>query len=232
MSERILITKIVRTGATTADLVGQRHQYADLHLFDLASLADVGIKFEDLVIGAEMPVRFWAHYELSAKLNKAGNPYRDVVMLESIDHPATATSTDTTPLLAELRAIRALLEVLASAATGDQLPLSLLEHLPNLVKAPAQPTGNGAAAEATQPAAPTPNNELDTVSPPAPEDLNAHFPRYADGSPLGQTDAETDAYELFRALNPDQLPANVDALRAWIRARTKVARDARATKAN
>ena len=115
MAERMLITKLVRTEPTRADLYAKGHQWPDLKLFDLSDLLDVGIEPAGLEIGEEVPCRFWAIYELSDKLNKAGNPYKDVIALERVDGPATATSTDTSALLEELRAIRALLERVVQA---------------------------------------------------------------------------------------------------------------------
>ena len=119
MAERMLITKLVRTGRARADLYAKGHQWPDLKLFDLADLLDVGIAPGDLEMGQEVPCRFWAIYELSDKLNKAGNPYKDVIALEPMDGLATSTSTDTSALLEELRAIRALLETIA-LAQGSQ----------------------------------------------------------------------------------------------------------------
>lgn len=126
--ERLLVTKLVRTDNTRADLYGKGHQYKDLTLFDLGELAAVGIDPAGLAIGQEVPCRFWAVYTLSDKLNKSGNPYRDVLALERIDTPATATSVDTGAILAELRAVRALLAVLAQAQ-GLEIPeLGSLAH--------------------------------------------------------------------------------------------------------
>lgn len=121
MAERLLITKLVRTEQTRADLYAKGHQWPDLKLFDLADLLDVGIAPSDLETGQEVPCRFWAIYELSDKLNKAGNPYKDVIALEPMDGPATSTSTDTSALLGELRAIRALLETIV-LTQGLQAP--------------------------------------------------------------------------------------------------------------
>ena len=122
MTERMLITKLVRQG-DRADLYAKGHQYRDLVLFDLSDLADVGIDYANLETGAEVPCRFWATYELSDKLNKAGNPYKDVIALERIDTPATTTSTDNSALLAELRQIRKLLHTIA-CTMGLQEPAS------------------------------------------------------------------------------------------------------------
>jgi hypothetical protein len=115
MAERMLITKLVRTEQTRADLYARGHQWPDLKLFDLSDLIEVGLDPNALPIGQEVPCRFWAIYELSDKLNKAGNPYKDVIALERMDGPATTTSTDTSALLVELRAIRNLLETIAQA---------------------------------------------------------------------------------------------------------------------
>jgi hypothetical protein len=121
MAERMLITKLVRTDQTRADLYARGHQWPDLKLFDLSDLIEVGLDANALPIGQEVPCRFWAIYELSDKLNKAGNPYKDVIALERMDGPATTTSTDTSALLVELRAIRELLEAIARAQ-GLQAP--------------------------------------------------------------------------------------------------------------
>lgn len=121
MAERMLITKLVRVDQTRADLYGKGHKWPDLKLFDLGELAAVGLDPAALPIGQETPARFWALYELSDKVNQAGNPYKDILSLEPMDGPATVTSTDNTDILAELRAIRALLEVLANAQ-GLEVP--------------------------------------------------------------------------------------------------------------
>ena len=115
MSERMLITKLVRKG-DRADLYAKGHQYKDLTLFTLSDLVDVGIDYETLQEGVETPCRFWAYYELSDKLNQNNNPYKDIVMLEPVDNPATTTSTDTTAIVTELRAIRTLLEILVDGS--------------------------------------------------------------------------------------------------------------------
>ena len=132
MAERILITKLVRTEQTRADLYARGHQWPDLKLFDLSDLIEVGFAPNSLPIGQEVPCRFWAIYELSDKLNKVGNPYKDVIALERMDGPATTTSTDTSALLIELRAIRELLEMLAQSqglpAPGAFVPAGSAEE--------------------------------------------------------------------------------------------------------
>jgi hypothetical protein len=122
----MLVTKLVRTEPNRAELYAKGHKWPDLRLFDLADLLDVGIRPEELQLHAETPCRFWAHYELSEKLNAAGNPYKDVIALEPVDKPATTTSTDTSPILAELRAIRALLQTVAEAL---DVPLDATDDL-------------------------------------------------------------------------------------------------------
>jgi hypothetical protein len=124
MAERILIVKIKRTSATRAELYAARHQYADLQLFDLTELAQVGIDPTSLVIGEETPARFWAIYQLSEKLNKSGRPYKDVVALEAMSAPATTTSTAVgdPEVLRELRAIRALLGALLEGQGNVSAP--------------------------------------------------------------------------------------------------------------
>jgi hypothetical protein len=82
---RMLVTKIKRTDQTRADLYGRGHKYPDLKLFELADLATVGIDPDDLPVGQEEPCRFFAVYTLSEKLNKAGNPYRDIQRLEKAE---------------------------------------------------------------------------------------------------------------------------------------------------
>jgi hypothetical protein len=97
-----------------------RLQFPVLTLFDLSMLETIGIDPNDL--GNE-PVykRCWAFYVESDKTNAQGNAYKDVQYLESLDTPATTTSTDTSALLAELRAIRGLLQVIA-ASEGLDVP--------------------------------------------------------------------------------------------------------------
>jgi hypothetical protein len=82
---RMLVTKIVRTDQTRADLYGRRHKYPDLKLFDLADLAAVGIDPASLAVGQEAPCRFFAVYTLSEKLNQVGNPYKDIQRLEKAE---------------------------------------------------------------------------------------------------------------------------------------------------
>lgn len=163
MAERMLITKLVRTG-DRADLYGRGHQWKDLTLFDLSDLVDVGVDYANLEEGKDYPARFWALYELSEKMNQSGNPYKDVIALEPIDKPATSTSTDTSPLLEELRQIRQLLRLVA-----DRL------HVPDVDL----DTGE---------LDPEPEAE------PEPEPLRATDLTYADGSAISDNAAELSAF--------------------------------------
>ena len=123
MAERMMIARVKKTSATQAELYQARHKYPDLKLFDLAELLAVGLDPATLPLGEEVPARFWAVYELSAKLNKEGNPYKDIIALERGEAPATVTSAAVSDpaILAELRAIRGLLTVIAQAQ-GLQVP--------------------------------------------------------------------------------------------------------------
>lgn len=122
MAERLLVTKVRRTTQTQADLLGKGHKYADLRLFDLEELVTVGLDPATLPVGEERPARFWAIYEVSDKLNKAGHPYKDVIALEPVTGPAAPSAAVGDPeLLAELRAIRGLLETLV-AGQGLAVP--------------------------------------------------------------------------------------------------------------
>jgi len=120
----MLIVKIKRTEATRADLFGKGHKYRDMVLFDLGELLEVGLDPENLPIGVEKPCRFFAHYELSDKLNEAGNPYRDIVMLEPIENgngttaPPPMNDAMLAAILAELQKQTALLKVLVGTVAG------------------------------------------------------------------------------------------------------------------
>ena len=78
---RMLITKLKRDG-TAADLYGRGHKYVDLKLFDLTDLGTVGVDFNALPEGQEVPCRFFAVWANSEKMNTAGNPYKDILWLE------------------------------------------------------------------------------------------------------------------------------------------------------
>ncbi|MBN2129046.1 MAG: hypothetical protein JW741_06090 [Sedimentisphaerales bacterium] len=91
--QRMIIAKVVRSdtknGKPVAELYGDnmRFEYPELQLFDLSQLLLVGIDPNTLQDGVEHWCRFYAWYVQSDKLNKNGNPYKDVVRLESIALP-------------------------------------------------------------------------------------------------------------------------------------------------
>jgi hypothetical protein len=166
-----------------------------LRPFVLADLLDVGIQPEDLQLHAETPCRFWAHYELSEKLNAAGNPYKDVIALEPVDKPATTTSTDTSPILAELRAIRALLQTVAEAL---DVPLPHEEEPePSELdgEAPSRTAGSATSRSSAGPEAPA---------------------RYGNGEPLSDNPHELKAYQ-DHVRRTGNLPRDVDDLREWVK---------------
>ncbi|NIV31897.1 MAG: hypothetical protein GWN58_21150 [Anaerolineae bacterium] len=110
-----------KSGKVKADLysTNKRLEYPALTLFDLSLLETVGIDPNKL--GLE-PVhkRFWAFYtENQEKLTSRGNPYRDVSYFELIDNGNT--SPDTGAIMAELRELRVLLELIA-VRLGADLP--------------------------------------------------------------------------------------------------------------
>jgi hypothetical protein len=97
-----------------------RLQFPVLRLFDLSALEVLGI--DPNTLGADRVYRrFWAYYTESEKTTAQGTAYRDVEYLEALDAPASTTSVDTSGLLRELAAIRALLQVMAQAQ-GLPLP--------------------------------------------------------------------------------------------------------------
>jgi hypothetical protein len=81
--ERWLITKVKRDAQGRADLYRRGDRYPRTKLFDLGLLIPVGIELDDLPEGVETPTYFYAVVEQSDKLNQAGNPYYDVVRVES-----------------------------------------------------------------------------------------------------------------------------------------------------
>lgn len=132
--QRILIGSVeldkTRGGKSVANLYSTdtRLQFPALRLFDLSALEMVGLDPNEM--GAErVHRRFWAYYTQSEKANAQGNAYKDVEYLEPLDHLATTTSTDTSAIVAELRAIRALLEALVTVQTAQADPFCIPEPL-------------------------------------------------------------------------------------------------------
>lgn len=224
MAERMLIARLKRTSPTQGELYQAKHKYADLKCFDLGMLADAGVDVETLQIGVEIPVRFWAVWEYSERLNKAGNPYKDLLIVEPMHAPATVTSTaiGDPEVLGELRAIRALLQAMADAQGLQMVTAAAEEHeepepepdtvrvqtcpetdiCPPILEAPeasGEPGGNGGD----------------------PGELDAAFPRFGDGSPVPET-----AIGYYTAFWQDRArtPADVDELRTWANAQKGAAK--------
>ena len=113
--DRKLIGSLELTKTTTGKPVvnlydsDTRLQYPVLRLFDVSALLTVGVDPAGLQPGERHHARFFAYYTESQNTNRHGSPYLDVTHLEPIDTPATAASVDTSQLLGELRAIKALL---------------------------------------------------------------------------------------------------------------------------
>lgn len=128
---KMLITKIVRKGSTV-ELYAKGHRYRDTILFDASELSTVGIDYQNLADGTEVPTRFWCTYELSSKLNADGNPYKDVVALEP-DNPTKNNHANGQ----ELAAIKALLLTLT-----DQIAEIHRYTVPPRTSQPAAPTYN------------------------------------------------------------------------------------------
>jgi len=150
--ERLLIGSLELTTTTTGLNVAAlyssdtRLKYPVATLFDLSALTDVNIDPNTLTPDQRHHARFYAYYEYSERTNSAGNRYRDITHLEPIAAPATAASTDTTAILAELRAMRAAIDTLAKQmqSVTDLLCLA----------APPPPTTPTPIATATAPASP------------------------------------------------------------------------------
>lgn len=120
MTERIRINKIQLAQTVSGKHVAHLHapgaqyaKYPALYLFDIGLLTSVGVDPNSLS-DEPVHVNVWANYELSEKLNARGNPYKNVVSLEAIDAPATTTSVDTSAILGELRAIKTILQHIAT----------------------------------------------------------------------------------------------------------------------
>lgn len=128
MTERVRITRAraakARSGKDVVELFSHdtRLEYPALYLFDFSLLPNVGIQPDELTADP-VHCNFWGLYVLSNKLNTHGNPYKNVIALEPIDAPATSTSTDTSAIVAELRAIKALLlQMVTEQAPGLATP--------------------------------------------------------------------------------------------------------------
>ena len=160
---KMLITSITRTAEGRIDMTGRGHQYRDLILFDAVYLQDVGIDPTTLPVGVPTPCAFWAIYTISEKLNKAGNPYRDVKYLEPYTNGATAEekqaardidppvdSSETNKLLAEIRDLLLALLATVTPHTPFEEPTA---------EAPAQPAPKPELVYALSQTKPTPGAE-------------------------------------------------------------------------
>ena len=122
--DRMLIARVelsaTQNGHPSAELYSadSRLKFPSLVLFNPALLEDVGIDPAALAAG---PVhkRFWAHYELSDKLNQAGNPYKDVLELTPYGSPVPQPVPEFADLLQAVRDLRPLLVALVRALAPD-----------------------------------------------------------------------------------------------------------------
>ena len=178
-------------------------QFPELRLFDLSALVAVGIDPNNLVQGERIHRRFWAYYTVSDKTNSRGNPYKDVAHLEALEQPATATSTDTTALLRELRSMNALLYAIADKVGAIAAP----NNDPDAIEDPVQ----RAIVEAT--AGEKPAETADTILDPTRPHRERY--RYANGLACTANEHERQAFEAYVQAE-NARPADVDALRAWV----------------
>jgi hypothetical protein len=157
-----------------------RLQFEVLRLFDLSALLAVGIDPNGLKAGQRVHARFWAHYTEPGKLNKDGNPYRDVQYLEPVDQASAGqapAAVDLGEVLGELRAIRALLGLVVEGMTlfGMDLPAAPPRTTDEALPAPGHTCAvtqaqrrDGAALQA--PPEPDPEPEPPAAEEPGPAD--------------------------------------------------------------
>jgi hypothetical protein len=175
MSEnRYLITRIKKrntlAGKPIVDLYAggkdSRLRFPVLTLFDLSELAVVGIDPNDLD-GQEVACRFWAYYTVGTKLNKDGNPYRDIDHLEAISAPTSGESANVEALYDELYAVKEELNALRAELAA--VYTLLVERLAPGESPVAQPAVTETALASAKPVAETPQPETPvTDTPPAP----------------------------------------------------------------
>jgi hypothetical protein len=196
--ERLLIGKVeigkTKAGRPVAHLYSTdtRLQFPVLTLFDLSALTTIGL--DPAAIGPDGEIRrFWAYYTESEKTTSRGNPYRDIQYLEPVNQPATATSVDTSALLAELREIKGMLRAVlpseASPAVDDLCP-----------KCDSRPC----VCELL-------GTVVDAITGELPTDQAL---TYGDGSQVGDNHAEQQAYIAYFAATRTA-PESLAALRAW-----------------
>jgi len=173
---RMLVTKIILTRDGNVELFERGHRFRDTLLFDPSDLMDVGIDPNTLSEGEERSVRFWAYYTLSDKLNKEGNPYKDVSYLERVDAPPVQNGTaDEDPAVLEL-----LRGILVQARLGNEQLAGMHQLLERAFFAgsipsfPAAPPFDGDADE--------PPPELESQQPAAGEQPQAKEPAGGNGN--------------------------------------------------
>jgi len=150
--ERMLVVKVRRADQTRIELFTRHHKWPDLRC-DVADLAGVLTDPAGLPVGEERAAAFWAIWDYSERVNTKGNRYKDLIAVEPISGPATATS----------------------AAVGDPEVVGLLRRIADVLSALATVQGVAMpAGEADQVSAEA--GELES------EALDAAFPRFGDGS--------------------------------------------------
>lgn len=147
---RLVITRIQRGETEDGKAViemfedNPRFKYPSLRLFDLSQLLLVGIDPNAMRKGDERIVRFHAYYTLSERLNKEGNPYKDVTHLEPLLDDATrAQATDMDRLFGLLERIVGHLAAIARGQNVDVLapgPLQVAVKYTGLLDRPEGPT--------------------------------------------------------------------------------------------
>jgi len=125
--KRYLITKVLanttKAGKPIVQLfAGGEHSrlaYPVLSLFDPAMLLQVGVNPEKL----PEHCAFYAYYTESEKTNAKGNPYKDIIRLESAVATGTTNATSYDPAIHKtLEQINAKLDFLVEQVTGKNAP--------------------------------------------------------------------------------------------------------------
>lgn len=158
MTERHRITRIksttTKSGKPVVELYDRdtRLEFPVLRLFAFDELRTVGINPASLEPEATIHVNFWAYYELSEKMTSKGNPYKDVLHLEAIDQPATATSTDTSALLAEVRRLIGEVQAIKALLLAVQPPTTEADPAAKIARVRALAgVGSNSDPQATEP---------------------------------------------------------------------------------
>jgi hypothetical protein len=132
-------------------------EFPVLRMLDVYKLFEVGIDPNKLEEGEELITRFYAYYTESDKLNKDGNPYRDVTRLEAIAPPKSTAHQALDAMVALLRQIdqrlavtNGLLEALVEEGGGISVSYSR-EHNGSAVALTPEPEQPAAPAPEPQP---------------------------------------------------------------------------------